>query len=809
MHTLLRDARYSLRVLLRERSFSFLAVLTLALGIGATSAIFAVVDSVLLRPLPYKDPGRLVVAQHGPEASAPVSPADYIDYRTEATAFQGLAAAQAWGVTLGDGDRPERVEALQVTANLFDVLGVPALLGRTLAPEDEEPGQDQVVVLSYGLWQRRFAADVTLVGRTIQVEGRPRVVTGVMPPGFRFAPFWQTRAELWAPLSLAARRDDRDGRSLRLFGRLMDGTTVARAQHELTAIAARLERDHPRSNTGVTITVRPLLDKVVAGVRATLLALMAMVTFVLLIACTNVASSMLARASARRQEIAVRLALGASPWQVVRQLVTESLLLACAGAVAGLALAYWGVTWLVATLPPGSLPRQEEVGFDGRVYLAAMFATLTAGLAAALVPGLQMFEPALIARLDGGARGTTDGVERKRVRSVLIAAEVALALVLLVGAALMGRTMLALSAVEAGFRTDYLAIATVSLAGTPHAAPGSRHAMYRRVGQELATLPGVTGVSAINHLPLAGDVWTLGYTVEGHPALAPGERWAAVYRVVEPRYFETVGLPLLAGRDISDDDRASSSPVAIVNRTMAERRWPGRSAIGQRIRLPGPGDLKEPITIIGVVADARQGDWTSAPADEVYVALAQRASEFGLANMTFVLRTASDPAPVAAAVAAAVARLDRTVPVSMATTMDAVVADALWRQRLTARLTGTFAVLALVLAAIGIYAAVSYAVARRTREFGVRIALGGTPMRLQGLALADGMRPVILGAAAGTALAVSGARLLDALLFGVAAIDSVSFGAALLVLTAVSAFAAWVPARRASTADPVEALRRE
>jgi putative ABC transport system permease protein len=808
VNTFFRDARYSVRVLIAEPGFTLLAVLTLALGIGASTAIFTVVDSVLLRPLPYKDAGRLVVALHGPDASSPVSPADYLDYRRDQRVFEGLAAAQAWGVTLGVGDRPERIAALQVSADLMDVLGVPAFLGRTFVEGEDQSGRDQVAVLSYGLWQRRFGADRSIVNRTVSVDGRPYTIVGVMPAGFRFAPFWQTRAELWAPLSLSARRDDRDGRSLRVFGRLRDGVSVAQAQREMASIAARLEREHPSTNTGVSIMVRPLLDKVVSGIRGTLLALMSMVTFVLLIACANVASSMLARASARQQEMAVRLALGASPWRVIRQLLTESLLLASAGAIVGLACAVWSVAWLLALLPPGSLPRQQDVGFDVRVYVAATIATLVAGVATGLVPALQIVRPSLVSAFQGGARGATDGAERKRLRSLLVAAEVALALVLLVGAGLMGRTMLALSAVDPGFRVDHLAVADVSLAGTPHASPGARYPMYRRITERLAALPGVTSVSAINHLPLAGDVWNLGYTIEGRPAPDPGHRWSAIYRVVDPGYFVTAGIPVLAGRDFSTSDGETSIPVAIVNKALADRRWPGGSAVGQRLHLPGPGNQQAPVTIIGVVASARQRDWTSAPSDEVYVALAQRSTEFGLAGLTFLLRTSGDPRAVATSVPGAVADLDRSVPASAVTTMEEVVADAIWRQRLTAQLTGLFAFVALALAAIGIYAAVAYSVARRTREFGVRIALGGTPRQLQRLALSDGLRPVFAGACAGVAIAVAASRFAERLLFGVAAIDPMSFGVSVVALLLVAAAAAWLPARRASRQDPMAALRQ-
>ncbi len=807
MDTFLRDARYSLRVLVKEPGFTLLAIVTLALGIGATTAIFTVVDSVLLRPLPYADADRLVVALHGPEASAPVSPADFLDYRREASGFDGLAAAQAWGVTLGGGDRPERIAALRVSADLLDLLGVPALLGRTFLAGEDQRGREAVVVLGYGLWQRRFGGDRSIVGRSVTIDGAPSTVVGVMPASFRFAPFWQTRAELWAPLPLSDRTGDRDGRSLRVFGRLKRGVSVAQAQQELAAIAARLEREHPRTNTGLAITVRPLLDKVVSGIRGTLVALMWMVTFVLLIACANVASAMLARASGRQQEVAVRLALGASTWRVIRQLLTESLLLAAAGAGLGLALAAWGVRWLMARVPPGSLPRQQDVGFDSGVFLAAAAATLIAAVATGLVPAIQIVRPTLLTAFQGASRGSTDGGDRKRARSLLVAAEVALALVLLVGAGLMGRTMVALNRVDPGFRVDHLAVAGVSLAGTPHGDPGARYPMYERLSERLGSLPGVISVSAINHLPLAGDVWNLGYTIEGRPAPEPGRRWSAVYRVVAPGYFATAGIPLIAGRDFTLTDRDTSIHVAIVSKSLADRRWPGQSPIGQRLHLPGPGDRQAPVTVVGVVSNARQGDWTSAPADEVYVALAQRSADFGLASIAYLLRTSTDPAVVAASVPAAIAELDRGVAVSAVTTMAEVVADAVWRQRLTAQLTGAFAFVALLLAAIGIYAAVGYAAARRTREFGVRLALGGTPRQLQALALSEGLVPVLVGAASGIAIAIGASRFAEHLLFGVAAIDPVSFGVSVVSLLLVAAAAAWVPARRASRQDPMAALR--
>ena len=809
MDTFLRDLRYGFRTLLNEPGFSLLAIIALALGIGATTAIFTVVDSVLLRPLPYKDPSRLVVALHGAAATGPVSPADFLDYRNEARAFERLGAAQAWGGTLGGRERPERLTGLQVSPDLFGTLGVPAALGRTFVDGDDRPGQNQIVILSHGLWQRTFGGDPSIVGRSVPIDGTPYTVVGVMPPGFRFAPFWVTRAELWVPLSLARRLTDRGGRSLRLFARLKDGVTLAQAQAEMTAIAARLAQRYPDTNTGLGITVRPLLDKVVASIRPTLLALMAMVTFVLLISCANVANTLLARASGRQREIALRAAIGATRGRVVRQLLTESVLLAALGSIAGIVFAAWGINWLIAALPPASLPRQQEIGFDARVLGAAIAATLAAGVATGLVPAVQVLRASLIGALQDGAKGATEGAGRKRMRGLLVTVEVALALLLLAGAGLMGRTMLRLAAVDPGFHVDNVAVANISLAGTPNAEATARLPMFRRIRERLSGVPGVQAVSAINHLPLAGDVWNLGYTIEGRPEPPPGQGWPAVYRVIEPGYFATMGLPLVSGREFNEADTPLSMPVAVVNKAMADRRWPGEDPTGRRIFLPGPGRMQAPITIVGVAANARQYDWTSPPDDEVYVALAQRSTEFGLSTLTFVLRTTVPPDRVAAALPREVALLDRGVPVSDNTTLQAVVADELWRERLTTQLTSSFAMIALGLAAIGVYAVVTYSVARRTREFGVRVALGASRVDVLRLALAEVLKPVAIGSALGIAASAASASFTQSLLFEISALDPLALGGAALALMLTAVAAAWIPARRASRIDPVSALRRD
>jgi putative ABC transport system permease protein len=808
VEALVLDIRYALRAWRRQPRFAALAIIALALGTGASTAIFTVVESVLLRPLPYQDPGRLVVTLHGSTASGPVSPADFLDYQRDATSFERLGAAQAWGGTLGDAVHPERISGLQVTPSLFTLLGVPPLAGRTFVEGDDQNGRARVVVLSHGLWQRRFGGDPAVVGRSISIDGQPFDVIGIMPAGFRFAPFWITDAEMWSPLSLSSRLEDRGGRSLRVFGRLKPGVTISQAQAELSGIAARLAADHPDTNTGLGITVMPLLDKVVAGIRPTLLALLTMVVLVLLIACANVSNALLARASGQQHEIALRLAIGASAARVVRQLLTESVLLSVTGSAAGLVLAAWCVNALLAMLPAGSLPRQLEVGFDLRVFAGAAAAALGAGVATGVAPALWLLRVPSAAALQGSAR-STDAADRTRTRAAIVALQVALAVVLLVGAALMARTMQKLSAVDPGFRIDRVAVASVSVAGTPYADPARRDAMFTRIRERLARLPGVVAVGAINHLPLAGDLWHLGYAVDGRPTPPPGQRDSAVYRVVQPGYFAAMRLPVLRGRVFTENDRADTAPVAIVNAAMASRQWPGESPVGRRIHLPGPGNVADPITIVGVVANARQSDWTSAPDDEVYVAFGQRAGEFGLTSLTFVVRTSGDAAPIAAIIPAAVAGVDRSITVSAPTTMSQVVADRLWRERLTAILTGLFAAVALALAAIGIDAVVAYSVSRRVREFGVRLALGATRGDVLRVAVRGAIAPVTAGAAVGLVLAAAFARLVASLLFGVGPLDPWAIGSAAALLAVVAGTAAWLPARRASRLDPTVALRAE
>ncbi len=599
MDTLIQDIRYAFRALRKNPGFASMAVVALALGIGANTAIFTVVNSILLQPLPYAAPQSLVVALH--EGKSPLSPADFLDYRRGVTAFDQLAAAQAWGGNLTGKERPEAVPGMQVTSNLLSMLGVQPLLGRTFQADDEKPGAQRVLVLGHSLWQRRFGSDPAIIGRYATLDGKAYTVVGIMPPGFRFAPFWATRSEMWTPLILGDRVNDRDGRSLRAFGRLRTGVTIQQAQAQMDGIARRLADQYPKTNAKLGIRVVPLLEKVVGPIRPTLLVLFGTVAFVLLIACANVANLMLTRAIARRKEIALRLAIGASRGRLVRQLLTESLTVALLGGVAGLGLASAGVRFLIFILPAGSMPRQNEIGFDLSTFLFALLATLFTGIVSGLAPAFNLSRSDLNESLKDGGRSGTQSAGHRSSHALLIGGEVALALVLLVGAGLMIRTSLKLQAVDPGFQPSHLLTLTVSTAGTKHDQPERRPLLFKQLNEALETLPGVAAVSAINHLPIGGDVWRLGYTIEGRPQPASGDEWGAVYRVVRTNYFRAMALPLTRGRDFSARDSERAPAVAIINESMARRQWPNADPIGQRIVYAGG----QPRMIVGVVKDGR------------------------------------------------------------------------------------------------------------------------------------------------------------------------------------------------------------
>jgi putative ABC transport system permease protein len=804
----LRDVRYALRTLARTPALTGAMIVVLALGIAATTAVFSVVNAVLLRPLPYAGPDRLVVLLHGDRN--PVSPANYLDWRRAAVSFERMGAAEVWSPNLTGDDHPERVNAVRVTSDIPPMLGVAPALGRPILPGEDHPGADHVVVLGHDLWESRYAGDPAIVGREITLDGEGYTVVGVMPADFAFPPFWATNAQLWAPLSLQERATNRGGSSLRVFARLREDKTLDQARAEMAAITARLETEFPGTNRD--LSVRPLLDVVVGDVRPALLVLLGAVGFVLLVTCANVAHMLLARAAARRKEIALRAALGASRTRILRQLLTESLVLAAAGGGAGLLLARAGVKALIALGPPG-LPRLQSVALDAPVLTFALLVSLATGFAFGLAPALQATRRDLGDALREGERGSTEGGGRGGLRSALVASELALALVLLVGAGLMIRSFAALQAVDPGFDRRNVLSMIVSVAGTASAEPTRRVAFFQDIVRDAAALPGVVSASAINHLPLAGDIWGWPFRVEGRPEPKPGEEPTATYRVVLPGYFRTMGIPVRRGRDVSDADRTDAPGVVVVNESLARRHWPGEDAIGKHLAL---ADREGPtwLTVVGIVKDTVRGRWGAPPEDELFLPYAQvrryvenPSSHF--AYLTLVVRTSGDPASLAPALRSAVWTRERNAPISEVRVLEEVVEGATAREHFYVLLLGAFAAVALTLAAVGVYAVISFSVARRTNEIGIRMALGAEPADVLRLVVGQGLRVGVAGALVGIAGALALSRLMSSMLYGVGSHDPATFVGVVVLLAAVAVLASWLPARRATRIDPLRALRYE
>ena len=804
---LAQDVRFALRTMRRSPGFTAVAVLALALGIGANTAIYSVVDGVLLRSLPYADEDGLVVVLHG--GDYPVAPANFRDWREQSRAFERMGAAQYWTANLMSESGSEQIMALQITADVLPLLGVQPAMGRSFTADEEVPGNDRSVILGHALWQRRFAGDPAILGRKLNLGGRPFTVVGVMPESFRFAPFWATKAEMWVPLAfppdVAASRVHN---SLRPFARLRPGVSLEAAQADIAAITGRLERAFPGTNQDVT--VMSLKEKVVGPIRPQLVVLLCTVAFVLFIACANLAHLLLARAAARQREHAVRAALGASRSRLVRQLLTESILFAVLGGAAGLVLALWGVPLLVA-LQPGDIPRLEEVGVDGRALLFMVAVSLLSGFAVGLAPALQASRVDLAPSLKDGGRGAGDGRRKARLRGLLVVSQVALTLALLVGAGLMIRTFAALRAIDPGFDPEDVVTMTVSLAGSSQAAPARRIGFFEELVREVEAQPGVTSASIINHLPLAGDTWSMRYAVEGRPPPAPGQEPRAIYRVVMPGYFETMKIPLVRGRDVSAADAERAPAAVVVNERLARTQWPGQDPIGKRIDIEGTGRW---LTVVGVAKDARQASWSAPSQSEVYIPFGQGQMYLEILSearmyMTLVARTGIDPAATVPAIQRAVRGLDAHVTLSDVHTMERVVELANARPRFYLVLLAAFAGLALTLAFIGIYGVMSYSVSQRTHEIGVRMALGARRRDVLLLVLRQTLIMTVAGIAIGLAASVALARLMASLVYGVSPVDPLTLVSVAGLLALVAAAATYVPARRATRIEPMIALRSE
>jgi predicted permease len=808
---ILQDVRYALRGLRSRPAFTLTAVLMLALGIGATATVFSVIYGVLLAPLPYRDPGRLVqIWEINPLknwTAATVAPANLLDWRDRNHSFESIAyyigsdgkGPGALDVTLTGAGEPERLHGMSVSANFFDVLGSMPAFGRTFKADEARPGQTRVVVLSDGFWRRRFAGDPSIVGRRIDLNGNPVTVAGIMPRTFYFP---GAVVDFWAPLVVneAELRSVRRPHWLRTVARLAPGVTLEQARGDLTAIARDLERQYPDTNTQMGVGLGPLHEWFVADVREALLILMGAVSLVLVIACTNVASLLLAWASMRRREIAIRVALGAGRLRLVRQLLTESLVLGTVGAAAGALATRVAVDW-VRTHGPTGVPRLDQIGVDGSVvaFIAAIaFAT---AIVFGLVPALQSVRDVAPGSLQEGNRGSTGG--GTRMRRVLIVAEVALSVILLVGAGLLLRSFVHLRSVNPGVDVSGALSFRISLPQQRYGTDEKAAAFYSEAAERVRAIPGVLASGATVRLALQGYNWTGDLFIDGRPDV-----WGTELRhkAITPGYLQAAGIPILRGRDFGPQDTASGQPVVIVNQTLARRYFPDRDPIGQRLTYgrPQPGTTPTWHTIVAVVADEKQDGLAAEVKPEVYDPHAQDASN----SMSMIVRTAGDPLSFLAAVRQQIAAVDRNLALYDVRTLEQVVDASLATERFALAMLTVFAGGALLLAAIGLYGVVAFAVTTRTREIGVRLALGATRPSVLKMVVWDGLRVVLLGLTIGLAGAVALVRVIESFLFQTQPVDPLVFVAVPSILALTGALASYLPALRAARVDPAVSLRQ-
>ena len=795
-----RDVRFGLRSLRRSPGFTVVAVLCLALGIGANAAIFSVLNAVLLRPLPYAEPDRLVRAYEtfgGGKRQGSVSMANFLDWQAQTPGFERLAAWTEVSLNLQGGGSPERIPVVAGTADLFSLLGVPPLAGRTFGKRET----GNVIVLSEKLWRRRFGGDRSLVGRTIQLDGEIYTVLGVMPAAFTFPP--DSVADAWGYFDPSPQtRKNRSGHMLGVVGRLKPGVTVAQSLAQLRQVAARLEKAYPNEQAERSADVQPLRETVVGRSRPALLILFGAVALVLLIACANVANLLLARAAVRRREVAVRLSLGASRARLVRQFLVESLVLALAGALLGALLARLGLA-VLEPLAQGSLPIPGGIPLDGRVFAFLLAVAAFSGLAFGLVPALQASREDVRDTLsDAGAKSTAGG-RQKYFRSALVVLEIALSLVLLVGAGLLLRGFLRLSGTPSGLVSN--GVLTAHVAVPDAKIKGAVPRLFQPVLDKVRHLPGVRSAGVVSILPIQ-DAWVNGsYKVEGRPAPPAGLEPIAEYRVASPDFFASLGIPILHGRDFAESDGGPGVRRVIINEALARQQFPGENPVGRQLRI----DTAAPHTIIGVVGSVRQAGLDLQPLPEIYNPYTEVGAEGSLYNATLVIRTSVPPAGLAAALRQAVRSVDPSLPLFKVETMEEVVTESLASQRLNLWLLGIFAAIAFVLSAAGLYGVISYLVAQRTREIGVRIALGAQTRDVIGLVMRQGAGLTAAGIGLGLLGALAFTRVLANLLYGVSARDPLTFSGVAALLAGVALLATWLPARRAARVDPMLAIRNE
>jgi predicted permease len=803
METLWQDLHYGLRTLLKKPGFTCAAVLTLALGIGANTAIFSLVSAVLLRPLPYPEPDKLVMVwerriREGVNDNA-VAPADFRDWRARNQVFAHIAAQNDIPLDLNEGNEPERIATGQVSASFFEVLGIKPMLGRGFLAEEEQAGRNRVVIMNHDLWQRRFGADRSVIGRRISLSGVLFEVIGVLPPSFRFP---NEELALWIPLDPNTERmQTRTNHFLSVFARIKPGVTWEQAQAEMERIGAQLMQEYPQENDNHAAFVIPLREQLAGDLRRPLLILFAAVGLVLLIACANVANLQLIRAAARQKEIAVRAALGASRWRITRQLLSESLLLALLGGMLGTLLALWGVSVLRALLPQDIL-HLTGAQLDWRVLSFTLIISLLTGLLSGSAALLQTAKLNLNDVLKQSGRGA--GHTQQRTRSAVVVVELALAIVLLIGAGLLIRSFWKLQRVSPGFDPQNVLTAQIALPSARYREPQQVTRFFQQLGEKLRAQPGVQAVGAISILPLGGGMSRTSIAIEGRAEmtnLLPQARPRIHPRIVTPEYFQAMGIPLLGGRLLTEQDDGNAPLVALINQTAAQRYWPGQNPLGQRVQIGGGAPWRE---VVGIVGDVKHQGLDKELNPEVYSAWAQAAPR----NGNLVVR-GKNVASLVPALRSQVRELDKELPLSNLRLLEEVVERSIAAPRSYTLLLAFFAGIALALAAVGIYGVMAYGVAQRTHEIGVRMALGAQKRDVLKLVVRQGMRLALLGVAIGLVAAWALTRLLKGLLFEVNATDPLTFGVIVLLLASVAWLACWLPARRATKVDPLIALRCE
>ncbi|HKG79204.1 MAG TPA: ABC transporter permease [Pyrinomonadaceae bacterium] len=811
MDSLFKDIRYGLRGLLKHPGFTAIVVITLALGIGASTAIFSVVNSVLLRRLPYKTAERIIAIQELDRNGklVQVTSANFLDWRSQNTVFEHLAAIKTTTTNLALSDHAERIDLAQTSANFFDVFGITPQYGRLFIPHDEQAGHEPVVVVSNALWQRRFGSDPSLVGKPITLDSQNYTVVGIAPAGFQYP----DKTEVWLPPKRLApelndRQDVTQSRGmgyLAAVALLKPGVTVQQAATEMETIVTRLRQQYPDTNNRRFNRVVSLHEHLIGDTNKVLWLLLGAVTFVLLIGCANVANLLLASAASRQKEMAIRAALGASRWRVMRQLFTESTMLALTGGAVGLLVAFWGLTGITKLLP-GDFPRLNEIRMDWRVLAFTFAASVLTGILFGLAPGLQLSRRDVQETIRETGRGASGSLRQSRFRQALIIAEVALSVVLLAGAGLLFRSFLYLQSVNAGFVAQQVLTARLSPSGTNYTADADYVNFYDRVMEKISAVPGVQDVGMINTLPLSKGP-TVGFKVEGRPPVTPDKWPGANYRSVSPNYFRAMSVPLVQGRAFTEQDKEGAPRVMIVNQELANDVFPGEDPIGKRIGFGSPDPNQQPIwwEIVGVAANVRSLELKEEPTSELYFSALQNPFE----GMSLVVRSSVEPSGVSASLRQIVAEVDKSVPVSNVQTMDHIVSQSITQPRFNLFLLALFSTVAMLLSAAGIYGVTAYTVTQRTHELGIRLALGAQVGDVLKMILGQGMAVIGIGLVLGLVAAFALMRLLRSLLFGVGENDPLTFAAITLVLFLVALLACYIPARRATKVDPLVALRYE